>query len=209
MLPWIIIPGSIVLLRMLHPSEIMEIAKLMEQSGAVMRGHFQLTSGRHSNVYLEKFRLLERPEVVEQVGRKMAVEVSGFKIDIVLGAAIGGILISSATAKALGTKGIFAERKDGQLDLRRGFELNRGDRVLVVEDIVTTGGSVRELLDIVDINGAETAAVVCLADRTEEGVDFGCVTKALMRFPAVSWELEECPLCKENEPLTSRGRTEK
>jgi len=181
----------------------------MEESGAVMQGHFELTSGRHSDVYLEKFRLLERPEMVYDIGKKMAEECEGIDIDIVLGAAIGGILLSSAAAKVIGTKGIFAERQDGELVLRRGFELNEGHRVLIVEDIVTTGGSVRELLDIVQSQGAEAAAVVCLADRTADGIDFGCVTKTLLRFPAISWEPEECPLCNENKPLTVRGRTGK
>ncbi len=174
-----------------------------------MQGHFELTSGRHSDVYLEKFRLLERPRIVDDIGKKMAEESKGIDIDIVLGAAIGGILLSSATAKVLGTKGIFAERQDGELVLRRGFELNEGHRVLIVEDIVTTGGSVRELLYIVKSHGAETAAVVCLADRTAEGIDFGCVTKALLRFPATSWEPEKCPLCDENKALIVRGRTGK
>jgi orotate phosphoribosyltransferase len=187
----------------------MGIKKLMEKSGAVIHGHFQLTSGRHSDVYLEKFRLLERPEIVGDIGKKMVEECDGIDIDIVLGAAIGGILLSSAAAKILGTKGIFAERKDGELVLRRGFELNQGHRVLIVEDIVTTGGSVRELLDIVQSHGAEAAAVVCLADRTANGVDFGCVTKALVQFPALSWDPGKCPLCSENKPLTVRGRTGK
>jgi orotate phosphoribosyltransferase len=187
----------------------MGIQDLMQESGAVMHGHFQLTSGRHSDVYLEKFRLLERPEIVEGIGEKMAEACNGIDIEIVLGAAIGGILISSATAKMLGTKGIFAERQDGKLVLRRGFELKESHRVLIVEDIVSTGGSVRELLDIVKSHGAETAAVVCLADRTAEGIDFGCVTKALLRFPATSWEPEKCPLCNEKKPLTIRGRTGK
>lgn len=174
-----------------------------------MRGHFQLTSGRHSDIYLEKFRLLEQPDIVEEIGNQMAQMISGIDVDLVLGAAIGGILISSATAKALGRKGIFAERLEGRLTLRRGFDLHKGERVLVVEDIVTTGGSVKEVLNIVKRHDSEIAAVVCLADRTEEGVDFGCFTKSLIRFPTISWDPKICPLCRKNEPLTSRGRTGK
>ena len=187
----------------------MDISSIMDETGAVLKGHFQLTSGRHSDTYLEKFRLLERPEIVEEVGKQMAKAVKGIDVDVVLGAAIGGILISSATGKAFGKKGIFAERVDGELTLRRGFKLAFGDRVLVVEDIVTTGGSVQELLNIVKSCGAQPAAVVCLTDRTVDGIDFECPTKALIRFPAVSWDAETCPLCEQNKPLTSRGRTGK
>jgi len=187
----------------------MDISSILDETGAVLKGHFQLTSGRHSDTYLEKFRLLEQPEIVEEVGKQMAKAVKGIDVDVVLGAAIGGILISSATGKAFGKKGIFAERVDGELTLRRGFKLAFGDRVLVVEDIVTTGGSVQELLNIVKSFGAQPAAVVCLTDRTVDGIDFECPTKALIRFPAVSWGAETCPLCEQNKPLTSRGRTGK
>ncbi|MDP6966370.1 MAG: phosphoribosyltransferase family protein, partial [Candidatus Marinimicrobia bacterium] len=134
---------------------------------------------------------------------------SGEQIEVVFGAAIGGILLSSAAARKLGTKGIFAERSDGELALRRGFHIDPGTTVLVVEDIVTTGGSVRELLQIAEDHGATVAGVACLADRTERGVDFGCPTTALVHYPAVSWEPDACPLCMKDVPLTTRGRTGK
>ena len=187
----------------------MELNSIMEECGAILRGHFQLTSGRHSEIYLEKFRLLENPDIVDKIGKEIAREMKGIEVDVVLGAAIGGILISHAAAKALRVKSIFAERVDGELKLRRGFTLNPGEKVLVVEDIVTTGGSVEELLKIAINCRAEVASIVCLADRTENGIDFGSKTKCLIRFPAISWEQNKCPLCKKNEPLTSRGRTGK
>ena len=118
------------------------IKDLMNSTGAILQGHFQLTSGRHSDVYLEKFRLLEQPENVDKIGRMMAEIYQEKSIDVVLGAAVGGILLSYATARVLGVRGIFAERVDGVLTLRRGFQLNRKDRVLIVEDTVTTGGSI-------------------------------------------------------------------
>jgi len=126
-----------------------------------------------------------------------------------LGAAIGGILLSHATATELGTLGIFAERVDGNLQLRRGFELRKGDRVLIVEDIVSTGGSVKELIELVEQYEAKVVGVVCLVDRTKDGVDFGCPTEALLRFPAVSWRADECPLCEQGISITTRGRTGK
>lgn len=182
---------------------------LMKSSGAVLDGHFLLTSGRHSDVYLEKFRLLEKPEVVMELGRRMSTAFPDLEVDVVLGAAIGGILLSHSAAAELGTSGIFAERVNGNLTLRRGFELSKSDSVLIVEDIVSTGGSVRELIELVEEYEAKVAGVVCIVDRTEDGVDFCCPTEALLRYPAVSWEAEECPLCEKGIPITTQGRTGK
>ncbi len=186
-----------------------ELIELMKETGAILEGHFRLTSGRHSDVYIEKFRLLERPDFVEKIGVMMAEPYAEENIEVVLGAAVGGILLSSAIAKELGTKGIFAERVDGELTLRRGFHLNSGKRVVVVEDIITTGGSVQELLKIVEDHGAKVTGVVCLVDRTEKGVDFSYPTTSLVRYPALSWEPDACPLCLKNIPLSTRGRTGK
>ena len=184
------------------------LLELMKSSGAVLDGHFLLTSGRHSDVYLEKFRLLEKPEVVAELGKRMAAALPE-EVDVVLGAAIGGILLSHATATELGTLGIFAERVDGNLQLRRGFELRKGDRVLIVEDIVSTGGSVKELIELVEQYEAKVVGVVCLVDRTKDGVDFGCPTEALLRFPAVSWRADKCPLCEQGISITTGGRSGK
>ncbi|MFQ6674218.1 MAG: orotate phosphoribosyltransferase [Fidelibacterota bacterium] len=185
------------------------ILNVLKATGAIMEGHFQLTSGRHSNVYLEKFRLLERPHVVDEIGLMMARAFPDREIGVVLGAAVGGILLSHATARALDTRSIFAERVDGRLALRRGFQLAPGDNVLVVEDIVTTGGSVKELLDIVRKHQARTVGVACLVDRSEGGMDLGCPVETLARFPARSWDSGSCPLCRKDVPLESRGRTGK
>ena len=186
-----------------------EVRLLLTSTGAVLEGHFQLTSELHSNVYVEKFRLLEDPEVLSRLGELMAEPFVESNVNVVLGAAIGGILLSSATAKVLGTHSIFAERVDGTLELRRGFSLNSHERVLVVEDIVTTGSSVSELLGIVKHAGAEAVGVVCIVDRSKSGVDFGEKTVALTRLPSVSWNPEDCPLCKTGKKLKSRGRTGK
>jgi len=181
----------------------------MQSTGAILEGHFQLTSGRHSDVYLEKFRLLERPEIVEEIGHLMAKVFNEEEIDVVLGVAVGGILLSHSTAKVLGVHGIFAERVNGKLALRRGFFLNAEDRVLIVEDIVTTGGSIKELLGLVEEYGAHIVGVVYLVERNREDVDFGYPSKPLMRYPAVSWDSDSCPLCQKGIPVKSRGRTGK
>jgi len=186
-----------------------ELLNLMKSSGAILEGHFQLTSGRHSDVYLEKFRLLENPEIVEKLGVMMADQFNDEAVDVVLGAAIGGILLSTATAKVIGTKGIFAERVNGKLQLRRGFQINSNDRVLIVEDIITTGGSVIESVEVVKQYRAVPVGVVCLVDRSQTRADFGCPTKMLLRYPAISWEPDECPLCRKGISIESRGRSGK
>ncbi|MEE9165979.1 MAG: orotate phosphoribosyltransferase [Candidatus Neomarinimicrobiota bacterium] len=185
------------------------ILEVMKSTGAITEGHFLLTSGRHSGVYLEKFRLLENPEILDDVGRLMAEAFGEEETDVVLGAAVGGVLLSYATARVLKKRGIFAERVDGRLDLRRGFVLHQNERVLIVEDIVTTGGSVEELIQVVEGHRARLVGIACLVDRTEKGVDFGHLTKPLLRYPSVSWESRDCPLCKSGIPIESRGRTGK
>ena len=185
------------------------ILDLMQSAGAVQEGHFQLTSGQHSNVYIEKFRLLERPDTVEEIGQMMADLFKKANIDVVMGAAVGGILVSHATARALRKRSIFAERVDGRLTLRRGFDLKAAEKVLVVEDIVTTGGSVRELLRIVEEQGGDVVGVACLVDRSQAGVDFGYPTESLLRYPSTSWQPDSCPLCREDISLTTPGRSAK
>lgn len=180
---------------------------LMKSKGAILNGHFLLTSGQHSNVYLEKFRLLENPKVVRELGQRMAGPFMNEDVDIILGAAIGGILLSHAVAAELGKLGIFAERIDGNLQLRRGFEIAKDDRVLIVEDIVTTGSSVKELINLVAIYEAEVIGVTCLVDRTKGGVDFKCRTNVLLHYPVESWEADDCPLCQDGISITARGRS--
>lgn len=170
-----------------------------------MKGHFLLTSGRHSDVYLEKFRLLEKPEVLDRLGELLAGEFTGEKVSAVLGAAVGGILLSHAAARALGTRGIFAERVNGKLALRRGFQLTAADAVLIVEDIITTGRSVQELIDLARNREARLVGVACLVDRSESGISFDPPTRILLRYPVQSWDGNSCPLCRKEIPLESRG----
>lgn len=178
---------------------------MLTSSGAIMKGHFLLTSGRHSDVYLEKFRLLENPDVVDRLGEELADGFNRGAVTAVLGAAVGGILLSHAAAKVLGVRGIFAERVDGRLAIRRGFTLGRTDSVLVVEDVITTGGSVMELLDLVREREAAVAGVACLVDRSQDGIRFDLPARILLRYPAESWNPKSCPLCKEGIPLQTRG----
>ena len=129
-----------------------EILELLKDSGAFLEGHFLLTSGKHSNVYIEKFRLMESPKHLDTICQMMASQFNNSKDDVVLGAAIGGILLSSGVAKYLNKKSIFTERVKERMELRRGFEIKDNSRVLIVEDIVSTGGSIFELMNVVKEN---------------------------------------------------------
>ena len=186
-----------------------KILALLENTEALLNGHFLLTSGRHSNVYIEKFRLLEEPNSLDYVCDKMASIVKTKKVDLVIGAAIGGILIAGGVGRHLNKKHIFSERVDGKMELKRGFNINKGDRVVIVEDIITTGGSVRELIQLSEKFGAIIVQILNLVDRNNKQVEFGYPSKALLHLPSKSWEANSCPLCDKNIPLTQRGRTGK
>jgi len=186
-----------------------DLLTLLQESGALLEGHFLLTSGRHSDRYIEKFRLIEQPAALDQAAAAMAVGIDPDSVDAVLGAAIGGILIAGAVSRKLGKRTLFTERVDGAMMLRRGFTLSPGENVLVVEDIVTTGGSVFELLDVVREAGANIRQVVCLVDRSELGLDFGVPSRTLLRLPSASWEPETCPLCRKGLPVVKPGRSGK
>ena len=186
-----------------------ELLNLLKETGAIMDGHFLLTSGRHSNVYIEKFRVLENPAALNEVCREMAEIVQGKNVDIVLGAAVGGILISGGVGRHLEKKHIFAERINGKMELRRGFSIKSGERIVIVEDIITTGGSVFELIDLAEELSAEIVHVVNLVDRSQDGIDFGYPSTALLNLPSKSYKSDDCPLCKQGLPLTERGRTGK
>ena len=186
-----------------------ELLTLIQKTGAMLNGHFLLTSDRHSNIYFEKFRILENPTVLDDVCREMAKIMKNENIDLVLGAAIGGILISGGVGRHLGVKHIFCERVNGRMKLRRGFSIAKGQRIVIVEDIITTGGSVMELIELAGEQGAEIVQVVNLVDRSSGDVDFGVPSTALLTIPSESWGPENCTLCKQGMVMTQRGRTGK
>ena len=186
-----------------------KLLELLEDSGAILNGHFLLTSGRHSNRYIEKFRVLEKPFELDQVCKEMAEPYKKQNVEIVLGAAIGGILIAGGVGRHLGVNHIFSERVDGKMKLRRGFKLPKGIRVLIVEDIITTGGSVFELVELAKENNAEIVGVVNLVERSQNPIDFGVSSTPILHLPSESWEPNQCPLCKDGVEFTQRGRTGK
>jgi orotate phosphoribosyltransferase len=179
---------------------------LLAETGALLNGHFILSSGRHSDVFVQKFRLFENPGPTQLCGRELALRFEG-AFDVVASPAVGALILGWSTALAAGTRSVFAERVDGRMAFRRGFRLEPGERVLVVEDVVTTGGSAREVLDLVGGAGAAPAGVGALVDRSDSGLppSFGVPLEALVRLEATSWDAESCPLCRSGAPLEDPG----
>lgn len=182
-----------------------EILTLFREAKALLEGHFLLTSGLHSGHYFEKFALLQHPRKTEALCKALADRFQEDGVQVVVGPAVGGILLAHEVGKHLGTRAIFTEREAGRMALRRGFAIAPGERVLVVEDVVTTGGSVREVLDVVTAVGGEVVGVALLVDRSGGTVDFGVPVEALLTLKVEAYPPDQCPLCRDGLPLTSRG----
>ena len=182
-----------------------EVKELLVKYGAILEGHFLLTSGLHSGMYVEKFQVLQYPKATEKLCEGFAELFKDEKIDVVIGPVTGGIILAHETAKHFGTRAIFSERDNGRMTLKRGFEIKPGERVLIVEDIVTTGGSVMEVIEVVKEWGGVVAGVAMLVDRSGGKVDFGFPAKALLTLNIKTYAPDECPLCKQGVPLTKRG----
>lgn len=176
-----------------------EAIKIFTDSGALMEGHFLLTSGRHSNQYMQCAQVLQYPAATEKLAQDIAAKFAREGIELVIGPAMGGIIVSYEVARQLGVPSIFAERKDGQMEIRRGFTIKPGQKVLVVEDVVTTGGSVREVMDVVSQAGGTVAGVAVLVDRSNGQVDFGVKQEAVLSMDIQSWEPAHCPLCAQGQ----------
>jgi len=177
------------------------VLDIFRQTGAILEGHFLLTSGRHSGTYLEKFRILEYPEQTQQLCRLIAERFRDSRVQLVAGPTTGGIILSFELARQLGVRGIFAEKVDGGRRFLRGFRIKPGERALVVDDILTTGGSIRDVLDALREAGGEPIGVAVLADRTAGGTDFGVPFFACTGLEIESFDPLQCPLCREGVPL--------
>lgn len=171
----------------------------------MQEGHFRLTSGLHSDRYMQCARLFEYPGDSAEVCSEVASFFKDQKIDLVVGPAIGGIIMAYEMARTLSIRNIFAERENGTMTLRRGFHVESGMRALVVEDVVTTGGSVREVIDLLRDSGAEIVGVGSVVDRSNGTVDFGVPFHALISMEVLSWEEGDCPLCGQGVPIVKPG----
>ncbi len=176
----------------LSPEELIEIFK---QKGALLTGHFLLSSGLHAEKYLQCALVLQHPDVAERIASAMAELFSDEKPECVVGPAIGGIVLAQEVARALGVRAMFSERESGSMTLRRGFSVNRGERVLVVEDIITTGGSVQEAVDALVDMGANVVGVGVIIDRSRGRAKFSVPFKSLARLDVDAFEEQDCPLC--------------
>lgn len=177
--------------------------EVFEETGAFLRGHFRLTSGLHSNQYLQCALVLQHPALAERFGGELARKFG--PCNLVASPAIGGLIIGHEVARAKRCRFLFTEREDGKMTLRRGFSVRPGERAVVIEDVVTTGGSTREVIDILHEAGAEVVGAGSIIDRSGGRVDLSVPRVALATLDAVSWKPEECPLCKEGVPVIKPG----
>jgi orotate phosphoribosyltransferase len=174
-----------------------DVDALLNATGAVLSGHFKLTSGRHSGTYIEKFRIMENPHATAALCGMIADHFRTPAVDVVAGPAVGGIILAYETARQLAVRDVFAEKApDGNLSFDRGFTISAGERVLVVDDVLTTGGSVAKLVKQLQAMDAQIAGVAFLIDRTGGAVDFGVPFYACRTLEIESYDPEACPLCK-------------
>ena len=176
-----------------------QVLGILKEKEAVLEGHFLLTSGRHSDRYVQCAKLFRYPDTSELICRELAAYFKDAGVELVCGPAVGGIIIAYEMARQLGVPNIFAERENGNMTLRRGFTVEKGQRVLVCEDVVTTGGSVKEVIELLRGMGAEVVGVGSVADRSAGKVDFGVPFHAVLSMEVKSWEPDECPLCREGK----------
>ncbi len=182
------------------------VLDVFRRAGALLEGHFRLTSGLHSPGYLQCALVLQYPREAEMCGAALAERVRELKVDAVLSPALGGIVIGQEVARALGVRALFAERQDGALTLRRGFTLSPGERVLVVEDVVTTGGSTKETIDVARAAGAVVVGAAAMIDRgggQQQRIDVPFRALATVALP--TYQPDECPLCSAGIPVVKPG----
>lgn len=185
-----------------------EVLNLLEQAEGVLHGHFCLTSGLHSNIYFQCAKLYQYPEITSELGKRLAQQLSGIEFDTIVAPAIGAVIIGYETAKNAKKRNLFVERKDGEMQLRRGYTLKKGERVVIIEDVITTARTIKETMEAIKEFEPEVVAVGCIVDRTKGQTPYNI--KSLLQIDPVVYEPENCPLCQEGIELVKPGsRTEK
>jgi orotate phosphoribosyltransferase len=190
-----------------------EIKKIFVEKEALLEGHFKLTSGRHSAHYLQCAKVLQYPYISEKLGEAVAEKIRqknsniSFRADVVCSPAVGAIVFGHVVARALGARAVFAEREDGSgpMKLRRGFSIHPGETVFAVEDVLTTGGSLKEIVQLSKDLGGKVIGVAAMAERSKTPLDFGADKVVLLNLPLVDYPPEACPLCKQEIPLVKPG----
>lgn len=183
-----------------------EVLNLLEKAQGVLHGHFCLTSGLHSDIYFQCAKLYQYPDITEQLGKKLAEKLSDIEFDTIVAPAIGAVIIGYETAKQAKKRNLFVERKDGVMQLRRGYTLKKGEKVVIIEDVITTARTIKETMEAVKEFEPEIVAVGCIVDRTKGKTEYNI--KSLMQIDPVVYEPDNCPLCKENIPLVKPGSRE-
>ena len=182
-----------------------QILEIFKESGASLNGHFKLTSGLHSASYFQCAKVLQFPKHAETLSKMIVDYFADKKIETVISPAIGGIVVGQEAGRQMGLKTIFSERQDGEMKLRRGFSLNKDEKVLVCEDVVTTGGSVFEVIELVKNLGAITVGVGFIVDRSNGKVNFGISQFSCMKMDVQAFQPEECQLCRDGVEIEKPG----
>jgi orotate phosphoribosyltransferase len=181
------------------------VLDLFRKSGALLEGHFRLSSGLHSDRYLQSALVLQYPEFATALGDALGARTKHLQATAVLSPALGGIVIGQEVGRALGIRALFAERQDGALTLRRGFSLGPGDRVLVVEDVITTGLSTKETAAVAEAAGAHVLGAAAIVDRGTDAARLGLPLQTLVKLEVPTWEPESCPLCAKGHAVVKPG----
>jgi len=182
-----------------------KILDLFKMTGALQQGHFKLSSGLHSAEYFQCARVLQHPQYNELLCGEIARYFHDWRIEVVVAPAIGGIMVGQEVARQMRVRGIFAEREGAMMMLRRGFEVKKGERVLVCEDVVTTGGSVLETIDLIKWAGGTVVGVAAIVDRSSAPINFAASFFHLLKMSVPTFKPEQCPLCKDNVPIEKPG----
>lgn len=184
-----------------------EVLNLLEQAEGVLHGHFCLTSGLHSDIYFQCAKLYQYPEITSELGKRLAEKLSDIEFDTIVAPAIGAVIIGYETAKNAKKRNLFVERKDGVMQLRRGYTLKKGEKVVIIEDVITTARTIKETMEAIKEYEPEVVAVGCIVDRTKGKTEYNI--KSLLQIDPVVYDPNDCPLCKEGIELVKPGsRTE-
>ena len=182
-----------------------EILRLFRETGVLLEGHFLLTSGRHSPQYLQCAQVLKHPQMAARLCRQLLEKLTAREVDLCIGPAMGGIIMAYEMARLLEVPAIFAEREKGEMTLRRGFAIKPGEKVLVVEDVITTGGSVEEVMSLVRQEGGTVTEVAVLVDRSGGRARFDVPLQSLIALDVETYRPQECPLCRQGIPAVKPG----
>ena len=183
-----------------------EVLSILEKAEGVLHGHFCLTSGLHSDIYFQCAKLYQYPEITEELGKRLAKALENVEFDTIVAPAIGAVIIGYETAKQAKKRNLFVERKDGVMQLRRGYSLKKGERVVIIEDVITTARTIKETMEAIKEFEVEVVAVGCIVDRTKGQTEFNI--KSLMQIDPVTYEPDNCPLCKKGIPVVKPGSRE-